>query len=167
MTIDTATASGAKFSPCRRYRYALWRRWGPGKLIAFIGLNPSTADERDDDPTIRRCLGFTRAWGGEALVMLNLFAWRATFPADLKRAAHPIGDDNDAAIVALAGAADTVVAAWGVDGAWRHRGFVVAAKLRAAGVPLLCLGRTKAGQPRHPLYLPADAAPEPYGAKKS
>ena len=73
----------ATFSPCRRWRYTLLRRWEPANLIvvAFIGLNPSTADETLDDPTIRRCIGFAKAWGAGGMYMLNLFGWRSTDPA--------------------------------------------------------------------------------------
>ena len=81
-----AMERGARLSPCRTYRYALWRRWGEGPPAMFIGLNPSTADETADDPTIRRCIAFARSWGHGALCMANLFAYRATQPADIPAA---------------------------------------------------------------------------------
>lgn len=147
---------GARFSPCRRYRYALWRRWGPGPYVLFIGLNPSTADEHADDPTIRRCLGFARAWGYQALVMANLFAWRATDPQEMKRAVAPIGPDNDAVLERLARSAERVVAAWGAQGV--HLGRAAAVRQALPGLQVLRLTRT--GQPGHPLYLPAGLCPQ-------
>jgi hypothetical protein len=80
----------ATISPCRMFRYALWRRWGSGPYAMFIGLNPSTADEQNDDPTIRRCIGFAQSWGYDALCMANLFAYRATKPTDMKNAANSL-----------------------------------------------------------------------------
>lgn len=83
---------GAHFSRCRRYRYALWRQWqAAGPMLMLIGLNPSTADAERNDPTIRRCIGFAHDWGFGGVWVLNLFAWRATLPADLKAAADPVG----------------------------------------------------------------------------
>ena len=81
-TGNEAMERGADISPCGRYRYSLWRKWGPGATCMFVGLNPSTADETADDPTIRRCMAFARDWGYGALCMANLFAYRATDPAD-------------------------------------------------------------------------------------
>ena len=87
----------ANFSRCRRYRYALWRRWAPGDDYGLlVGLNPSTADHRRDDPTIRRCIGFARDWGYSGLCVANLFAFRATYPRDLFAADDPVGPRNDA-----------------------------------------------------------------------
>ena len=140
-------------SPCRTYRYALWREWFGGSGYAmFVGLNPSTADETNDDPTIRRCIGFAKAWGFSALCMTNLFAYRATKPADMKRATHPVGPDNDAHLLALAADAGVIVAAWGTNGTYQRRDMAVRAMLPA----LCCLRLTKAGHPEHPLYLPGE-----------
>ncbi len=93
-TACDAMTRNAHLSICRRYRYALLRRWGEGKNAMFIGLNPSTADETADDPTIRRCVSFAKAWGFGGLCMANLFAYRATNPADMLMQADPIGPDN-------------------------------------------------------------------------
>lgn len=144
----------AVFSRCRAYRYALWREWDPaGPTVLFIGLNPSTADHRRDDPTIRRCIGFAQAWGFGRLAVGNIFAYRTPHPALLKRAASPVGRANDRWLRRLADEADLVVAAWGVHGAHRDR---AAAVLRYLPRPR-CLGTTKDGAPRHPLYLPRAA----------
>ena len=145
----------ALLSPCRRYRYALWRRWGEGPPAMFIGLNPSTADETADDPTIRRCIAFARSWGHGALCMANLFAYRATRPADMLAQDDPVGPENDAHLQKLAAEAGVVVAAWGVHGTHRGRHNVVRAMLPA----LHYLRLTKDGHPGHPLYLPASLRP--------
>ncbi len=156
-----ALERGADFDETGAFRYRLWRRWDPsGPVVAFVGLNPSTADADQDDPTIRRCLGFARRWGFGALEVVNLFAWRATRPQDLRRAVDPVGPENDAVLKRTARDADRVVACWGVHGAWRQRDTEVLAWLPG---PLHCLGRTQGGQPRHPLYLPRDRAVEIYG----
>ena len=146
----------ARLSLCRTYRYELWRRWGDGPFCMFIGLNPSTADETADDPTIRRCVGFAKAWGFSALCMTNLFAFRATEPQDMKKALDPIGPDNDRTVEALAEQAGVVVAAWGADGVFLKRD--VYAKLFVDRLHYLRL--TKHGHPGHPLYLPGDLTPQ-------
>lgn len=144
----------ASFSLCRRYRYELWRRWAPGPYAMFIGLNPSTADETQDDPTIRRCIGFAKAWGFSALCMTNLFAFRATKPEVMKAEAFPIGGhENDLALRSLADSAGVVVAAWGVHGVHLDR----AADVMKMIPGLHCLGLSQKGHPRHPLYLKADS----------
>ena len=151
----------ATLSKDRRYRYALWRRWGDGPYLLFIGLNPSTADEYEDDPTIRRCRRFAMDWGFDALCMANLFAWRATAPTDMKAAKDPVGRDNDAWLRKLAAGAGRTVAAWGVHGG--HQGRDQAVMRLVPG--LHHLGLTKAGHPRHPLYLPASTLPQPWAAQ--
>lgn len=107
----------AVFSPCRRYRYRLERELGAlastRGAVAFVGLNPSTADETVDDPTIRRCMRFARDWGFRRLVMANAYAWRSTDPAGLWTALDPVGPDNDAHLEAIAGDVELVVVAWG------------------------------------------------------
>lgn len=151
--------SGAFFSPCRTWRYLLWREWNAPEYqrdVAFIGLNPSTADENTDDPTIRRCIGFAKSWGYDGILMLNLFAFRATDPGVMKLAADPVGPENDAQIVEAVGASSLVVAAWGQHGAYRSRAFDVRHKLLKE-FDVKCLGKTKDGHPRHPLYVRGDA----------
>ncbi|GIL13657.1 MAG: hypothetical protein BroJett038_23770 [Chloroflexota bacterium] len=157
--------SSAVFSPCRRYRYALWRRWGdllePGRdgYAMFICLNPSTADETRDDPTIRRCIAFARAWGYSGLCMANLFAFRATDPAKMMAQANPIGPENDEHLSRLAKGALVVVAAWGANGT--HLGRDV--EVRRALPALHYLSLTKEGHPGHPLYLPKSLTPVAWG----
>ncbi|MFB1487744.1 MULTISPECIES: DUF1643 domain-containing protein [unclassified Thiocapsa] len=149
----------AVFSSCGRYRYALWRHWGgPGGTAMIVGLNPSTADAMHDDPTIRRCIGFARDWGYSGLCMTNLFAYRATKPRDLMAADDPAGPDNDAWLVEQASRAALVVASWGMHGAFGGRDCAV----RALLPPLACLGLTRQGQPRHPLYLRRECRPVPW-----
>lgn len=144
------------FSPCRTYRYTLWREWIGGEGYAmFVGLNPSTADETQDDPTIRRCIAFAKAWGYSGLCMTNLFAYRATLPENMKAAADPVGPENDAHLMAMADSAGVIVAAWGVHGAHQGRD---AAVLRLLP-DLYCLALTKDGHPGHPLYLPKTLRP--------
>lgn len=154
----------AVFSPNRIWRYTLLRTWGsdPANCVVFIGLNPSTADETTDDPTIRRCIGFAKAWSFDRLVMLNLFAFRATDPQVMKAAADPVGPMNNKWIIYHAKRARRVVAAWGVHGEHQERGAKLAQLLAGHGVQLECLGKTKAGHPKHPLYLAATTPLEPF-----
>ncbi|MCT0213416.1 DUF1643 domain-containing protein [Synechococcus sp. CS-1327] len=150
---------GAVFSPCRRYRYALWRRWGePADGAVVVGLNPSTADEHADDPTVRRCIAFARDWGFSGLTMINLFAFRATRPADLVEAADPVGPDNDRWLQACCAGSRLVVAAWGRRGGWLERDQAVRRMLP----PLQVLGLGKTASPLHPLYLPRTRRPVPW-----
>ncbi len=150
--------SGAAFSADRRYRYRLWRRWGSGPVVGFCMLNPSTADASRDDPTIRRCIGFAHAWGYAGLEVLNLFGLRATQPWMLRRADDPVGRDNDAHVRAAAADVVAVVIAWGVHGTLGARDREMLALL-SPRTRLLALGWTRAGQPRHPLYLRGDVRP--------
>jgi hypothetical protein len=151
--------AGATFSPCRRYRYLLWRSWGDGqRRCSFVGLNPSTADETHDDPTIRKCIGFAKRWGFGALDIVNLFAWRSTDPDELLLADDPVGPANDDALRAAFREASRIVHAWGSHG--RHVYELVEHRREAAGFPQSLasaevgnLGRCKNGAPRHPLML--------------
>jgi len=154
----------AAFSNCRTYRYALWRVWDEALPRAlFIGLNPSTADEARDDPTIRRCIGFARDWGYGGVTVANLFAFRATYPADLKAAADPVGPENDRWLGKLAAEAELVVAAWGNDGAFLDRSRIV-----GAAIPeMRCLKMNKSGEPAHPLYQPGSARPKTWKPRSS
>ena len=143
----------ATFSDCRKYRYALSRTWnGKKKTILFIGLNPSTADEKIDDPTIRRCINYAQNWGYGSLLMVNLFAYRATMPSELKNVKNPIGNDNDLHIIELSKKADLAVAAWGNEGTLLNRDKEVKKILPN----LMCLKINKSGQPAHPLYQKKD-----------
>lgn len=156
----------ATICPSGLYRYDLGRRWGDGAMVAFLMLNPSTADATQDDPTIRRCVGFARSWGAGAIRVVNLWAYRATKPADLwgaRELLDVVGPENDRHIRRAADEAERVVAAWGAHG---HRDPKrVAAVLDLLGDrPLYCLGRTKGGDPRHPLMVRADQPLEPFAA---
>jgi len=159
--------SSAYFSPCGQYRYTLHRRWDATlPTLVWIMLNPSTADAQTDDRTIRRCIGFARGWRYGGIGVVNLFAFRATDPANLPaNADQAIGPDNDRHI-ARAAAAATVMCAWGVRGSQFGRDQQVLRLLAAAGcASVLTLGTTKAGHPRHPLYVPGDVLPTKYVPK--
>ena len=149
----------AAFSPCRRFRYSLSRVWNPKlPIITFVGLNPSTADEQKDDPTVRRCIGFARRWNFGGLILVNLFAYRSTKPSGLLEAPDPVGPANDKHILVSAGAARLLVLAWGTRGGFLDRDQHVLSFLRDAH----CLGTTKDGHPRHPLYLAGNTCLRPF-----
>lgn len=145
-----------RFSSDRMYRYTLWREWYGGMgYVNFIGLNPSTADETADDPTIRRCIGYAKLWGYSGLCMTNLFAFRATDPKKMMAASDAIGPENNDYLMTAAIGADMIVAAWGAHGAWMSRGECV-----HKGLPTMYVLRlTKNGHPSHPLYLPKRLLP--------
>lgn len=155
------------FSRDRKYRYTLYREWEPLKpLVAFIGLNPSTADEVQNDPTVTRCINFAKAWGAGRFCMLNLFGFRSTDPRGLYAVEDPIGDENLKWVdIVAADHASLVVCAWGTHG--RKRLPEYCRELEAMlhntqlqrGVPICCLGKNADGSPRHPLYLRADSWP--------
>lgn len=151
----------ATMSECGKFRYRLWRKWGEGSPLLFIMLNPSTADAEVDDPTIRRCLKFAQAHAFGELEVVNLFAYRATDPQDLKRAGYPVGPDNDAYIEAAADAA-AVCVAWGSHAAGLERPDMVLQQLRALGVKPQCLRITRGGYPQHPLMLPSSCRLMPF-----
>ncbi|NYJ75100.1 DUF1643 domain-containing protein [Allobranchiibius huperziae] len=155
-----ASSSDASICGCGRHRYRLSRRWGSkgGPTATFIMLNPSTADADVDDPTIRRCIGFARREGCTGLVVVNLYAWRATKPADLWTADDPVGPENDEAISGALRLArlhgGPVIAAWGAHARSDRVGAV--RELTRGVVALTCLGVTEGGHPRHPLYVRGD-----------
>ena len=161
--------STAKFSPCGVYRYELRREWNAKRrTMVFVGLNPSTADENKDDPTIRRILGFADDWGFGTLVMLNVFAFRSTDPKALHvraaRRREVVGPDNDATIAQAfeANRNGKLVVGWGMHGTLLERGRRVAEMARAIHGRPQCLGRTESGEPKHPLYLAATTRPVRY-----
>lgn len=158
-----AGADKAAFSPCRNYRYGLFRRWGSGPTVCWIMLNPSTADAFTEDNTSRQVINFSKRLGNiGGLVVVNLYSLRSTKPDALWTHKDPIGPLGDQFIHEQAGGRTSVIVAWGEHGARNGRGDQVADQLAAAGVTLHCLGTVKNGQPRHPLYVPADTPFQPY-----
>lgn len=159
--------TAAIFSTCDRYRYRLERDLGAigatRGAVAFAMLNPSTADATVDDPTIRRCIGYARAWGFRRLIVGNAYAWRSTDPAGLWTSPDPVGPENDAHLSAIASDAELVVCAWGAH-LKPDRQAAVVALIAAAGREPHALALTKAGVPGHPLYLRRDLTPFPWGA---
>lgn len=170
----TYISAGADISADGRYRYLLWREWrgldervcDSSPLITecrtclFIMLNPSTADGERDDPTIRRCVGFARGWGYDRLEVVNLFAYRATSSAELLRlndADEPYGVRNQEIIEAAAADSGMIVCAWGNHGTHLGQDQTVLGWLDGWGAPLMALGVTRDGHPRHPLYIRSDA----------
>lgn len=152
---DDGIQRSAIFSPCRTWRYALERVWDEDKpRVLFVLLNPSTADEKEDDPTNRRGIGFAKSWGFGSIVFVNLFAYRTPHPQELKKARDPVGPQNDGIIFDQACCAEKVVLAWGTHGAFRGRDQEVI-ELLGESFNTYCLGTTKHGYPRHPLYLKA------------
>lgn len=193
------TDAGAIISACGKYRYRLWREWrgvgeqwdmwtegdgspaldGAGQPIGeplscvFVMLNPSTADGEQDDPTIRRCVGFAKRLGFDRLDVVNLFAYRATKPAELLRLNHgdePWGIDNERQIARALDLAGMVVCAWGAHGGHLGQDETVLGWLDSHNhrdAPVMALGLTNEGFPRHPLYLPSDAQPVPYSGRQT
>lgn len=153
-------ASVAVYSPCERYRYALTRIWGNGPRVLFVMLNPSTATEVQNDPTVERCERRARALGYGGFRVCNIFAWRDTDPRAMRAAADPVGPANDAAIRDGALWSDAIVCAWGTHGAHLDRGRQVETLLRATGRTLTHLGLSKDGHPKHPLYIAYSQQPE-------
>jgi hypothetical protein len=163
LPLVTQYNSGATFDAERRHRVRLWRQWAPGPRVLWVMLNPSTADETTLDPTVRRCVGFSRRWGFGGLYVGNLFTLVSSDPRALKTAAGRIGSNRLTAnqeLRAMAHASAQVIFAWG-----QWRGAEIRARevtaLLADYVPV-CLGVTKAGHPRHPLYVPYKAIRVPY-----
>ena len=150
----------ALYSDDEVYRFQLTRVWGDGAGVLFIMLNPSTATELANDPTVERCEQRARRWGYQGFSVANIFAYRATLPVDLKRAADPVGVGNDAILASLAQEAGAVLCAWGHHGAYLGRGLATERALRGTGLALSHLGLTKGGHPRHPLYLGYAQQPE-------
>ena len=150
-------ARNATFSRCKQYRYTLSRQWDQGDSVIFIGLNPSTANDKHDDPTVRRCIGFAKSWGFGRLVLVNLFGFRATDPSVLTTIDDPIGPSNDRVIRQILNDMSLVVVAWGTRGRMLERDQRLLSWLPHP----YCLGLTKSGFPKHPLYLRADVTPFP------
>jgi len=161
----------AIISPCQRYRYELrrpvavvrgvWDRRPANGPVLFLMLNPSTANATLNDPTIRRCIGFAQDWRHDELVVGNLYAFRATDPKDLWKNEAPAGPDNDTHLREMVKECRKVVCAWGTN-AMPGRVRDVVTIIREMDGKMLCLGVTKHGHPRHPLYLPKTAELMPW-----
>ena len=158
----------AVLDPTRAYRYELTRTWSSAPPVTWLMLNPSTADAVVDDPTVARCARRAQRIGAGGIVIVNLFAYRATRPAELARCPDPVGELNDEFIrQAIAEPGRLVIAGWGAHGTLRGRAGQVTRMLATAGVPIWCLGTTRNGQPVHPLYQPASAGPVRYEAPQA
>lgn len=160
-----------RFSPCERYRYTLEHVIDPllpTRRVMWVGLNPSTADENKLDPTLRRVRAFSAGWGFSSFVMTNLFAFRATDPKVMYASGDPVGPENDTWLRGVAGTCELVVAAWGsgqLAGQFLFRSTAVRRSLEAAGAKLHCIGTTRDGFPRHPLYVAGSTPLQPYTMK--
>ena len=159
----------AVVSQCGAYRWHLTRLVDnifQGDRVLFIMLNPSTADAETDDPTLRRCIGYARAWACGSLAVVNLFGLRTTDPRELRRHADPVGRRNDdyvlAAIRSVDDAAGLIVCAWGARGGYLARDRAVLGLIRSTGMTPHVLGLTRGGHPRHPLYMSRSATPQPW-----
>ena len=151
---EDGTRSCAIYSDCEKYRYILERIWDKnnGKIM-FLALNPSTATEEKNDPTVARMVSFARSWGYGGVVVANVFAFRSTLPSDLKKDKNPVGSENDLLISKESKNCDKIVACWGNHGTFLNRSENVKRMIKNMG----CLGITKSGEPKHPLYLRADS----------
>jgi hypothetical protein len=155
-------AAGAVFSDCEKYRYSLWRCWSEradARFVNFLMLNPSTATEEVLDPTIKRCVQFSKDWGYEGIIVTNLFALRSTDPKQLYKVADPTGPENDAVILEVAGRSALAICAWSQHAKYRNRGANVRSALLSAGIKLHYLRMGAKNNPHHPLYLPGDLKP--------
>lgn len=162
-SVNSTRPNGADFSSCRKYRYRLWRTWDGSdrateRPCLFILLNPSTADEYADDPTVQRCRSFAQSWGFGGMEVVNLFAFRSTDPTMLRSTPHPVGPSNDTVILAAIQRAGRVVCAWGSHGTLHGRGVAVTRMLQERNVRTLCFRLTRTGQPVHPSRLPRASA---------
>lgn len=158
----------AIISDCGHYRYELRRTWANAPYVVWVMFNPSTADAAQDDPTIRRCVGFSNTWGYGGIVVVNLFAYRTKSQKELLNfIGDPIGPDNEAYLRRIfewaAPGGGPVICAWGAHGKHRHRDWCVYHMMLNLEVAPLCLPRKrKPNKPNHPLYLPGDLKPAPF-----
>ncbi len=151
----------AIFDPTGTYRYTLWRGWSDAPRLAFVLLNPSTADGLYNDPTIRRCMRLAQGWGFGSVEVVNLFAYRSPHPKMLTQVPDPVGPENDRYLLAAVKQAEQVIVAWGNWGCLFERDRAVL-RLLAGRSPLFCLGNNRSGQPRHPLYVRREVAIVPF-----
>lgn len=153
--------SGAIFDATGLYRYTLWREWDERRSrVTIVMLNPSVANEMQNDPTIRRCIAFAQSWGYGSVEIVNLFAYCTPYPKELSNATEPIGIENDKYVIQASNRSRRLVFGWGNWGYLKNRAGQVCNLLNKAEV--FCLGFTRTGQPRHPLYLPKDTQLIPY-----
>ena len=157
--------AGVTLSACWTFRYRLWRQWAGGSRLVFVMLNPSTADATVDDPTIRKCIGFAKRLGYDGIEVVNLFAYRATDPADLKRAGWPVGPENDNHIRAACSRAPLVICAWGANAVGHPRVVDVLNLLHDTGRDVCALKINRDGTPAHPLMLPYSANVVPFDSR--
>lgn len=151
---------GAIIDKTGNYRYSLWRIWDTEKpKVTFIMLNGSTADANNDDPTLRRCIGYAKAWGYGSLEVVNLFGYRTTFPSELRKAKDPFGPENDSYILKALRDSAMVIAAWGTNGTFKKQDKHVLGLLKNNCVEPYCIDISKNGMPKHPLYLKSDLKP--------
>lgn len=160
----------AIISKCGNYRYLLRRIWGEGdKMISFVMLNPSTADSFEDDPTIRRCIGFAQKWGFSGMYILNLFAYRSTDPKELLKVDDPIGESNQMYLSDYTSISEMIVLAWGnysIVEKLKSKFPEYSPYVRNKKPELHCLGQNIKGDPKHPLYLKKDLKPINYKKPK-
>lgn len=155
--------SVAVYSDCECYRYSLTRIWnGAGRRALFIMLNPSTATELQNDPTVERCERRARTLGFGSFTVINIFAFRATDPRKMRAAKDPVGPENDKAILQALDTADQVICAWGTHGQHLDRAHTIEQLLRARNIALFILELTAGGQPKHPLYISYQKQPQPW-----
>ncbi len=145
--------NSAIFSPDRRYRYELTRSWGSGKMLGFVMLNPSTANEETNDPTVCRCIGFAKAWGYETVKIVNLFAVVSSDPSVLHNEPDILQPDEEPYLNRLAVFASQIIAGWGTWGSYYPKRISQVIEIMTNCRDLYCFGWTKGGQPRHPLYI--------------
>jgi len=152
------------FSTDRAYRYTLFRDASmfDKRLVQFICLNPSTADETHNDPTVTRCVDFVDRWGYGTFCMTNLFAFRATDPDVMKRAVDPVGPENMKWLRAVCLEADLIIAAWGEDGIFNGQSHAFLKSVMDVDLKIYCLAHNRSGQPKHPLYIAGNATPKPF-----
>jgi hypothetical protein len=154
------------FSACRKYRYVLWREWDmfSDSFANFICLNPGSADETQDDATVRACEEYAKRWGYGALCITSLFAFQAEDPQIMMSADDPVGPENDEWLKKSARGAGVIIAAWGTNGRYRDRHLAVIEMFRGR---LFCLRQTQDGHPQHPLNLSRDLTPVKFSIAKS
>ena len=163
MLADLFTKTGAVFSPCKTYRYRRWRTWDASrKPIVFLMLNPSIADENQNDPTVERCQRRAMSMGFGGLQVVNIFGLVSTDPQGLYTCDDPVGPENNEAILEAVKDAGMVVCAWGTHGEHVNRAREVVELLKSAGVSPQCLGQNADGSPKHPLYVSYAVSPVAY-----